>query len=152
MRDILFRAKRLDNGEWAYSKTIAANTPLDGSGDRWFIGAGQPADQYIHKNGNMIAVETKGECLFYAISAETIGQFTGMVDKNDKKIFEGDIIRSSDPEMPESTFDCGIGQVEFYGGLWYVSGGLHNGLNDLWLSRDIEVIGNIHDTPELLED
>lgn len=149
MREILFRAKRLDSGEWAYSKSIAANTPLEGGDERWFIGAGQPADQYIDKNGNMIAVETTGKCLFYAIDPETIGQYTGLTDKNDKKIFEGDIVRCKrthcdGEEMVAHIIysDCCFSAKE------------KKTINQpaMDLCSDFEVIGNIHDNPELLED
>ncbi len=87
------------------------------------------------------------------VRPETVGQFTGLTDKNGKKIFEGDIVRSYDPDCPESQMDCGVGQVEFYAGLWYVSGEVHNSLYDLSTisCKELEVIGNIHDNPELLE-
>ena len=119
-REILFQGKRKKNGEWVYGDLIH-------SIGRTYCG---------------IYAETLGE-----IRPETVGQFTGLIDKNGKKIFEGDIVRSYDPDYPESQMDCGVGQVEFYAGLWYVSGEVHNSLYDLSTisCKELEVIGNIHD-------
>jgi uncharacterized phage protein (TIGR01671 family) len=123
MREILFRGKRVYNGEWAESKCPTATMSC--------------------------GVER------YDFIPETVGQFTGLTDKNGKKIFEGDIIRELDGSMdgiPRAVcwdedymrFDCPLVRKHWaYGfnacGLW------------LMQSKNIEVIGNIHDNPELLE-
>lgn len=129
-REILFRGKRTFCNEWVYGDLghFPDRTKID-----------------THENGQ----PWRG----YDVFPETVGQFTGMIDKNGKKIFEGDIVRSYDPDYPESQMDCGVGQVEFYAGLWYVSGEVHNSLYDLSTisCKELEVIGNIHDNPELLE-
>ena len=164
MREIQFRAKRCDNGDWAYSKTIATNTPLDGGDDRWFIGAGQPADQYINENGNMVAVETTGECLFYAIDPETVGQYTGLTDKNGKRVFEGDIIKwrwwhdvymGRDIEhLWRVDWDSESGLIAFVDSPTTGANlSIHNHAGDRIMDGKIgrfEVVGNIHDNPELL--
>ena len=147
MRDILFRAKRLDNGEWAESKSIASNELADG-GLIWYIGAGQPADQWTDKNGNMVSVETRGECLFYACDPETIGQFTGLTDNNGNKIFEGDIVEGAD----FTAEDGGYGVVSFVDVAFEVNGNNVTGtFHENYWGGEFEVIGNIHDNPELLE-
>ena len=149
MREILFRAKRLDNGEWAEAMSIAKNEMMDG-GSVWFIGAGQPASQWTNEHGNMVSVETTGECLFYACDHKTIGQFTGLTDKNGTKIFEGDIVHVHDRllrcDKPYHEFD---GVIEHKDGSFVIVGEVMTHYR--WLDYDVTVLGNIHDNPELLE-
>ena len=86
----------------------------------------------------------------YDFDSKTVCQYTGLTDKNGRKIFEGDIV-----EVTEGSLDCdnGKGNVIFYEGLWYVDGEPQNSLYDLRNIGDheVEVIGNIFDNPELLE-
>ena len=133
MREILFRGKRVDNGEWvegyfcadAIEQLYGCNTGMDG-----FIRRFNPE---IHKS-NMFEVDR-----------ETVGQFTGLTDRNGVKIFEGDIVKY---------FDDWIGKVGYdsYSALFAVS--FVDGDYDYFGSvacGDCEVIGNIYDNPELLE-
>lgn len=79
-------------------------------------------------------------------------QFTGLQDRHGKDIYEGDIMRVTDGNY-EITNDCdtGTGMVEFLvnWGLWNVSK-IENGLFDLHQNYIIEIIGNIHQNPELI--
>lgn len=139
-REILFRGKRVDNGEWIYGDLL---TPTDIM-DVWEIS------------------ENTGMGDRYEIDPETVGQYTGITDKNETKIFEGDIVctRYSDGKI------CCSGDVQFcygvYGAEWIEQkknkgmvgcwGQLHNLRRfDDDIINHIEVIGNIYDNPELLE-
>ncbi len=157
MREIKFRAKRPDNGEWVESMSVAKIEMLDGT-TLYYIGAGQPADICLDKDGNLVAVETMGECLFYAIDPETVGQFTGLTDKNGKKIFEGDIVNILGNQDVEDWKNVNYNALIAFldGGFCAIDGTIEeHGFRRYALERmdfDLEVIGNIHDNPELLEE
>ena len=83
---------------------------------------------------------------------ETIGQYTGLTDKNGKKIFEDDIVKVTDDNGETNLCSCGIGDVCFYDGSWYIGGEVNDGLYDVKNIYYIEVIGNIHDNPESVKE
>lgn len=133
IKEILFRGKRIDNGEWIYGYYVPVcfgRFPC------------KPA----------IVPEPDGIWEPIAVKPETIGQYTGLTDKNSKKIFDGDILKEygSDPEhslmiIKNVGFGCFI-EFYFHGEKHSTEQVGHTG----WLSYD-EVIGNIHDNSELLE-
>lgn len=129
MREILFKAKRLDNGEWV------EGTPLfnpDMSKGKIFSFA-----EYL---GN-------DEISFYhyAVDADTICQYTGLTDSNGVMIFEGDILEYKDNYT--STTSC---TVEFlrsaFMAVW--PNDWDNEILDKGFSKYAKVIGNIHDKEE----
>ena len=164
MREILFRGKREDNGELVqghYHNTTYVGYPNGG-------------DNKITRH--YILPKNAGDA--HVVIAETVGQFTGLTDKNGKKIFEGDIVkcrhrlvkfylddiekanprRSYGKEIVETDsygFSCFYWRnyaVSFYDGCIRVQNGSdHHEIRTNYINNHkIEVIGNIHDNPELL--
>lgn len=80
-------------------------------------------------------------------------QSTGIRDTNGTEIFEGDVVRVTDGDERTDFSDGGIGTIcgldDLY--MWYIDGQVHNGLFDISRQYYIEVIGNVHENPELME-
>lgn len=131
MREILFRGKRVDNGAWVEGAFCLkdCDDPFGDTVDR----------------PSIIKYDPPCDGFWFRVDPETLGQFTGLTDKNGKKIFEGDIITIS------SACVCMTGIVEFHDCGFEVHE--YDTYEVLWYYPDeLEVIGNIHDNPELLED
>lgn len=132
-REILFRGKRTDNGEWIEGLLAYCN--------------------FNHGIEKAIYVATElGSIIPYRIKQETVGEFTSLTDKNGKKIFEGDIVEFTD----KFTHKKGRAEIVFEAFKWKYSGCYYGGNPIVWLcindtSVEYEVIGNIHDNPELLK-
>lgn len=136
MREILFRGKRTDNGEWIEGFYVAANHHWHKHGRHrdWIV-----CDAYA--NGGWFALGVK-----HPVITGTVGQFTGLTDKNGKKIFEGDIVQGQDRlKKYLEVFEV----VECKDGSFVIVGDFMTRYR--WLDYDVEVIGNIHDNPELLK-
>ena len=145
MREILFRGKRIDNGEWVEGYLIL-------KGNQTFISS------FPYFTGKIHETSWLEFCFggFIGVIPETVGQYTGLTDKNGKKIFEGDIIKIV-PDYDYSD-DYSISKVYSYNGIFCVD---YHGdnfystalgfLEDYLPDGDFEVIGNIYDSPELLE-
>jgi len=127
MREIIFRGKRADNGEWVYGSLITERNMFDGNLMTMHI---QDIEEPYDDN---------------LIDDETVGQFTGLTDKNGTKIFEGDIVKV------ENALVRGIFAVEYCGisACFIVS---HGERRYFLGGCNSEVIGNIHDNPELLKE
>ena len=154
MREILFRGKRADNGEFVYG------------------------DLSQHKTGKKF-IKCGSAIHSFEVVSETVGQYTGLADKNGTKIFEGDIVKTQEmydrPYSKNRKSKRHIGVVKYqvrsgntfynvdtgewdrhadYGAEWIVKvedygNFVHGSWGDFW---DCEVIGNIYDNPELLKE
>lgn len=125
MREILFRGKSI-HGEWV--KGFYVCVP-----DTHYIMTGK----FDSLTNGIINSEA------YKVDPATVGQFTGLTDKNGVKIFEGDIVlHKGECGLVGYSYDYGMFEVDFdycFASFIDIS------------ASNCEVIGNIHDNPELLE-
>lgn len=131
MREILFKAKRIDNGEWVEGYVVRKR-------GLYFI--------YDIVNSESCRQNN------YEIDPETVCQFTGLCDKNGKRIWENDIVFVTDENDCSGQISTGIGDVIFIEGMWYIDGRPQEGLYDINKVFQIEVIGNAFDNQELLQE
>jgi hypothetical protein len=118
MREILFRGKTEDGSRWVYGMPCAT------------------------EQSGIYAIQTLQGGIFDIIP-ETIGQYTGLTDKNGKKIFEGDIVEYKE-EYGEIAYDDEQAMFSVLFDTWCTD-------FDHIYSYELEVIGNIHDNPEFLK-
>lgn len=152
MREILFRGKRKENGEWVYGNYAVTDN--------------NEKQHFIFQN----------KAFEFEVDSETVGQYTGLTDKSGKKIFEGDIIRYADLY----DYNCYLERIDNHevydnidlGNIWTIDQivyGIKFGYPAFDLNKhdfDInvlcklsesgqyfyEIIGNIHDNPEQLKE
>ena len=137
MREILFRGKqKVGNKDWVegYYAPISLS---EEHGPQMAIVTLNPNDYAYLGYGGSLASPS-----FHMIDPSTVCQFTGMLDKNGKKIFEGDIVRAMTDWGPGGMFESVV-TIRYS-----IDDGYGWGFFDL---DTIEVIGNIYDNPELLE-
>lgn len=132
MPEILFRGKRKDNGEWVQGDLVRS---------------------YLKIGNACITDFAHGVVL--GVDNSTVGQYTGLEDCKGTPVFEGDIVRLFNDV--KRTFGISDGEVKWCRGAFVVGNGdsFRNSLSVVasydWVLRG-EVIGNIHDNPELLEE
>lgn len=138
MREILFRAQTRRYGEKVKmnGKKIKSN---------WVYGGIFPQN----KGGDFAIIYQQEPTIEkYPVYADTVGQYTGMLDKNGTKIFEGDIVDFSDRSDGDGygVVKYDANETEF--GIEYDN--IYEGLGRHYYPDDIEVIGNIYDNPNLI--
>ena len=128
MHEILFRGKRADNGEWVYGDLI---------------------HRQIWKKSVPVIIHNQDDGFDqyeeYEIVPSSVGQYTGLNDRNNEKIFDGDIV---DGDYPMSR-----GSVAFSGGCFeieHMDKAESKSILACW-NEEINIIGNIYDNPELLK-
>lgn len=126
MREIRFRGKRIDNGEWVYGYY-----------------------NYHHERHGIITQEH--ESYNPQVFPESVGQFTGLKDVDNKEIYEGDIIKVQNPYNNEWSSNGAevVFSTEFVGG-WVILNNKQN-LNLGTRQKLLKIIGNINENPELLK-
>lgn len=133
MREITFRGKRIDNGKFIEGDLINLDHhTLIATKDMW---ASNLLDNYSKTKTLELEV--------LPVIKESIGQFTGLTDKNGTKIFEGDILKSN--------YDNILFEIKWRNPMFILSdkNGITRGIN--YPLTSFEIIGNIYDNPELLK-
>ena len=168
MREILFRGKRVDNGEWVESGSLLQFLMIGGCKKMSIAPRG--TKPHIKKDGQVIQAEE--------IFPETVGQYTGLTDKNGTRIFEGDVVKLFDIAIGEIVCEYGAfgiscrQQIDYdylaseiasitvcdntpmfcrndnFVSLWELYSNYNEENSEISV---IEVIGNIYDNPELLK-
>lgn len=159
MREVLFRGKRLDNGDWVDGYLYEHEPPLVGivsekdepEASKWFIARTGFADWNMPRPVELVEVDPSTVC-----------QYTGLKDKNGERIFEGDMIKPFDDEIDKMVVEFHYGQflLCLYGERGYLAeyGWEEEGNYGCFESEPlssygdgIEIIGNIHDNPEFMK-
>lgn len=141
MREILFRGKRTDNGEWVYGDFCHPCNIV-------FVEIGY--DEVLGQSDVPIIHD-------YGVIPETVGQCTGLVDKNGKKVFEGDIgkYKQTDGAKRNGKPIICTGKVVYFANTASYAVDSKDECRvryiDYFPIKHFEIIGNIHDNPELLE-
>ena len=154
-REILFRGKRKDNGEWVLGYLVRGKDYLYETEMTTIF----PTDTIFYPY-----TETSG---YDRVIADTVGQFTGLCDKNGNKIFEGDILLEEEKEYSLEEYGekvVGTHNIVAYWnekacGFWVrrtdkPKGKIYVPEEPLCESfaEELKVVGNIYDNPELLEE
>ena len=138
MREILFRGKGIVTGKWVYGVPV----PVE-------------INSYMTERIEMVECHSYDELDYWNLTSyhrevdpKTVGQWTGLVDKNGVKIFEGDVL-----DTPRWVVTYKADTREGYGmnAGWYIQRDDFESWTELENVKDHVVLGNIHDNPELLE-
>lgn len=129
MREILFRGRDKYTNEWFYGFVEAPHTTVDGVVESYYF------NSYVN-----------GKSCRKIISANTLGQYTGLTDKNGTKIFEGDIVITKTTSY--KFVGCILYSTEYVRFVCVTKSKMPYPMDSTF---EYEVIGNIHDNPELLE-
>ena len=140
MREIKFRGKRIDTVELVYGSLLTCNNPYVKAGIQTWIFPEDIKPQDITPDGE----NSKG----IMVDPETVGEYTDLRDKNGKEIYEGDI-------LVIDTISNRNRLVSFKDGCLWISLKVDGVVKAMYpmhefKSNELEIIGNIHENPELL--
>lgn len=152
MRKIIFRAKRTYNGKWVEGFFVKRIEPLTLIPKCYILVQEEDISGITGEPTGYLNTEFS----WYEVIPETFGQYTGLTDKNGKRIFEGDIVRyhNNNPDSEIKEIGIVFWDVEYCGWRRTSNGAFHHGGIDTYrMSHDCryKVIGNIHDNPELMK-
>ena len=149
MREIKFRGKDSDTGKWRYGyyvrhEKVTLCLVYDNK-EEFEKDVAENTEHYIIFDGFSDWNMTRA---FYraGVDGKTVGQYTGMKDFNGKEIYEGDIVRTSDNDDELAVVEWDEEDLRFT----VTHGNVVNGLGEEYYSREVEVIGNMYDNPEML--
>lgn len=131
MREIKFRGQRKDDKEWIYGGIAFGGEKFE---NRVYI-----TNPKVHDEGVL---------WLYDVENETVGQYTGLKDKNGKEIYEGDILSSGYAVTFVDSYDPSNLGLD---SCWYAQRNNFESYFPLIIGEDYEVMGNIYENPELLE-
>ena len=148
MREILFRGQTRRKGE----KVCVDGTPVDSN---WVYGGIFP-----NNDGGDFAIiyQQEPEIKKFSVYSDTVGQYTGLIDRRGMKIFEGDIVEYEDEAPGQYEYHDSLiinrGEIRYSEGCFYWTNAVNANLQDSVYKgvADCEVIGNIWDNPELLKE
>ena len=141
MREIKFRGKRIWTDEWIYGNLV-----IDKHGRNHIV-----PFAYFDEDGHHLSYDDDTDTPVF-IMQESVGQFTGLHDKNGKEIYEGDIVKFEDVSGYKDGCASVIWHEDSCG--YYLENdddNIYDTLYDFTPSYQMEIIGNIHENPELLE-
>lgn len=143
MREILFRGKRCDNGEWVEGLPIRTYDTEIGKNS---VDYANPVPVVLMASSRIVLECGYDEIPFFNIdeypivNPETVGQHTGLKDLHGTRVFEGDIVKVYDVYCNETV----VGVVEFCDGSFRIYDKDFTSY-DRWMYCKVEVIGNVHD-------
>lgn len=154
MREIKFRGKRCSDGEWVYGSYLESNRSWAGHKPHksWIVCS-------VFSNGGWLSLMGR-----YAVKDDTIGQFTGLQDKNGREIYEGDIVRKT--ETTYRMTDLGVvrycneaakfvlhvtDKYSEYNFSFVKDFQSQDGHATVPCHNEYEVVGNVYDDKELLK-
>lgn len=159
MREFVFRGKPKNEADYEFLKKMYKDNCKDGfiygslviSHGKYYI--------CIMALCQINSLVDNGSTTMFEVIPETVGEYTNLTDKNGKKVFEGDIVTYEDAVADFEGYhddvflNCGEAGISAWDGIYFTNRQTVD-MSDLYESEtmvDCEIIGNIHDNPELLE-